>query len=222
MTIDSEFLKSIGLSDEAVTTKLMEKIHESEKGLLSKRDELLELTTSQKRELEKYQSLGAEHEQMKKRIQEQEREKLTEEERIQLAREEAAKEWESKLSEVNQKLEELSGKERERIRNEAVFRSVGDKGDADLILDVVSSRGLVKVGVDKDGKNVLKIISLDGKELDSIDKLMDQMKASEKYQRLWNSSGLSGGGSMNSSSKGSKDLPGLFGAAKMRAARQSK
>jgi hypothetical protein len=221
MTIDSEFLKSIGLEDEAVTTKLLEKVQESERGLLSKRDELLELTTAQKKELEKYQSLGAEYEQMKKRIQEQEREKLTEEERIALIKEETAKEWEGKYSEATKKLEEMSMKERERVRNESVFRSVGDKGDAELILAVVEQRGLVKTDVDKDGNHVLKITSLEGKELDSIDKLMDEMKASDKYSRLWNSSGLSGGGSRNSAGKAVGDTSKLFGAAKIRAARAS-
>jgi hypothetical protein len=219
MPIDQEYLKSIGLDDESLAAKVIEAAQESEKGLLSKRDELLELTTKQKSELEKYQSLGAEYEQMKKKIQEQEREKLTEEERIALIKEETAKEWEAKYSEAAQKIEQMTQQESERFRNESVFRAVGDKGDSELILDVIAQRGLVKAELDKEGNRVLKVTSLEGKELESVDKLIDEMKANDRYSRLFNSSGLSGGGSRNSSGKGSQDTNGLFGAAKIRAAR---
>ena len=113
----------------------------------------------------------------------------------------------------------MTQQESERFRNESIFRAVGDKGDADLILDVVAQRGLVKAELDKDGNRMLKVTSLEGKELESVEKLMDEMKASDKYSRLWNSSGLSGGGSRNSSGNGNKDTSEVFGAAKIRAAR---
>lgn len=219
MAIDQEFLKSIGLDDESVISKIAEKSVEDEKGLLSKRDELLGTVNKYKTELEQAAALKTEYEQLQKKLKERENESLTEEERIKRAREEASQEWEGKYSEAAQKLEQLTMKERERVRNEAIFRAVGDKGDGELILDVVAQRGLVSVELDSEGNNVLKVKSLDGKELESIDKLMEEMKANERYSRLWNSSGLSGGGSRNSSGKTGQTDPKLFGAAKMRAAR---
>lgn len=219
MAIDQDFLKSIGLDDESVISKIAEKSMEDEKGLLSKRDELLGTVNKYKTELEQAEALKSEYEQLKQKLKERENESLTEEERLQKAREEAAQEWESKYSDAAQKLEQLTMKERERVRNEAIFRAVGDKGDAELILDVIAQRGLVTVDVDSNGENVLQIKSLDGKELESIDKLMEEMKASERYSRLWNSSGLSGGGSRNSSGKAGEVDSKLFGAAKIRAAR---
>lgn len=219
MAIDQEFLKSIGLDDESVISKIAEAAEESERGLVKNRDALRTEKEALQLELEKAASLKSEYEQIKQKLKDRENESLTEEERLQKAREEAAQEWESKYSEASQKLEQLTMKERERVRNEAIFRAVGDKGDGELILDVIAQRGLVTVDVDSNGENVLQIKSLDGKELESIDRLMEEMKASERYSRLWNSSGLSGGGSRNSSGKGGEVDSKLFGAAKIRAAR---
>lgn len=218
MAIDQEFLKSIGLDDESVISKIAERSAEDEKGLVNKRDELLGTVTKYKTELEQAESLRSEYEQLQAKLKEREKEHMTEEERVEAAKAEAAKEWEGKYSETTERLHQMEAKERERLRNESIFRSVGDKGDADLILDVVAQRNLVQA-VDKDGEHVLQIVGLDGKEVESVDKLIEQMKASEKYSRLFNSSGLSGGGSRNSSGKAGADATGLFGAAKMRAAR---
>jgi len=220
MALDQDFLKSIGLDNDEVISKVVEKSMEDEKGLLLKRDELLGKVTSYKDRLSQYEGIDLdEYSKMKQRLKELADKDMTVEERLEAAKIEAAKEWESKYSDAAKQLEEMTSKERTRTRNEAVFRSVGDKGDADLILDVIAAKDLVSV-VDKDGQHVLQVKNLAGdKELESIDKLIDEMKASEKYSRLFNSSGLSGGGSRNSSgSAGGKDS-GVFGAARMRAAR---
>lgn len=219
MPIDQEYLKSIGLDDDSLAQKVIEAAQESEKGLISKRDELLGTVNKYKSELEQSESLKAEYEQLKKKLEERENESLTEEERLQKAIQEKEQEWEGKYSEAAQELERLKQKEQERVRNEAIFRAVGDKGDAELILDVVAQRGLVSTELDKEGNHVLKVKSLEGEELESVDKLMEEMKSSERYSRLWNSSGLSGGGSRNSTGQGAGQDTNLFGAAKIRAAR---
>lgn len=213
--MDEEYLKSIGITDAEISSKIIAAHKEHEAGLVTKRDELLGLTAKQKADLDKIEK---EFKETKKQLADKAAESLTAEEKIELARKEAAEEWQAKYSEAETKLKEFDAKERQRMISEGVFRSVGDKGDADVILDVISQKKLVDT-VDKEGKYSLKVLSLDGKtELESVDKLIELMKASEKYGRLFNSSGLSGGGSRNSAVKTGIDK-GLFGAAKIRAAR---
>jgi alanyl-tRNA synthetase len=218
--MDKEYLKSIGLDDDSLAEKVQQAWTENVGGLEKKRDELLGTVNKYKSEMEQYQAMQSEYEQLKKRLEEQEKEKMTEEERVELAKQEAAKEWQEKYSEAEKQLQSFAEKERQRVRNESVFRSVGDKGDAELILDVIAQRNLVET-LDKDGEYVLKVRSLDGqKELESVDQLVEEMKSSDKYGRLFNSSGLSGGGSKNSANGGAANNQGLFGAQKIRAARE--
>lgn len=218
--MDIEDLKALGLEDEDLASKVSQAVKEHESGLVSKKDELLNLTTKQKQDLEKYQAMEQEYQTIKEKLKEQEKEQMTEQERIEAAKQEAAKEWEEKYSDAEKRLQELTNKERKRERNEAVFRAVGDKGDAELVLDVVAQRGLIEV-VDKDDGYGVKVYSLDGKkELESVDKLIEEMKASDRYGRLFNSSGLSGGGSRNSGPQGAPNTDNVFGAQRMRAARE--
>jgi len=219
MAIDPDFLKSIGVEDDEVATKIAQKAQEDEKGLVQKRDELLDKLTKQKETLAQYEGVDLdEYSKLKQRVAEMEAEGMSIEERIEKAKQEAAKEWEDKYSQTKNQLDELTEREKSRFRNEAVFRAVGDKGDAELILDVIAQRNLVET-LDKDGETVLQVKSLDGKELESIDKLIEEMKASDRYSRLFNSSGLSGSGARPSGSGSGSQDDGLFGAKRMAAAR---
>lgn len=221
--MDAEFLKSIGLDDDSVIEKITAAAAENEKGLLSKRDELLGKLTKANDTLSQYSGIDVEqYRKDQERLKELAEKDMTVEERIEAAKKAAAAELQAKLEEAEGKLDQLTQAEKTRMRNESIFRAVGDKGDADLILDVIASKNLVSI-IDKDGQSVLQVHNLKGdKELESVEKLIDEMKASEKYGRLFNPSGLSGGGARHSQKGGGGGQDSkLFGAARMRAARQA-
>lgn len=220
MAVDQDFLKSIGLDDDSVISKIAEKSAEEERGLLAKRDELLGKVTSYKERLSQYDGVDLdEYSKLKKRLAEIDEKNLMDKGQFDELLTKKEQEWMDKYQSLegnhSQLLEEIKTKE----RDTAILAAVGDKGDGETILDIVKARGLVEV-VDKDGQRMLKVVGIDGKELESVGDLIKEMEASDKYKRLFNASGLSGGGAHNSKAGTTSD-PKLFGAARMRAARQS-
>lgn len=221
--MDVDFLKSIGLDDESVAQKILEKHKEEETGLVNKRDELLGKMSSMKEQLAQYDGVDLdEYSKLRAKMKELDEKNLMDKGEFDTLLSQKQQEWENQLNERDDKYNTLAQQYREELEDKAVLTAVGDKGDGDLILDVIKRRGLVQA-VDKDGKFVLQVKNLDGdKELDSISALIDEMKGNEKYQRLFNSSGLSGGGARQSGSTSTQGNDKLFGAQRMAAARQGK
>jgi len=231
MPVDTEFLKSIGLDDESVQEKLISHINEGEAGLVSKRDELLEKLNGRNTELtaiqERYNGIDPDaYKTMAEKLEALESKDLTADERLEKEREKIKKEYQLKLDELSDERATLASeldKERTTARTEKenamIMSAVGNTGDGDLILDVIRMKGLSE-SVESDGKWSMKFHSIDkSKEHDNIDALLAEMKASDKYRRLFNSSGLSGGDARQSRKTGQPSSNGAIGAAKMANAR---
>lgn len=221
MAVDSEYLKSIGLDDESVISKIAEKSAEEERGLVAKRDELLGKVTSYKERLTQYDGVDIdEYAKLKKRMAELDEKNLMDKGQFDELLSKKEQEWQDKYGDLEGSYGQLLEQVKTKERDTAILSAVGDKGDGDTILDIVKSRGLVKA-IDKDGELVLQVTGIDGKELESVGDLIKEMEASDKYKRLFNASGLSGSGAHTSTTTATND-PKVFGAARMRAAREQK
>lgn len=220
MAIDQEFLKSIGLDNDDIMQKIAAKSVEDETGLLNKRDELLGKVTDYKSKLNAFDGVDVDqYRTMLERLKGIDEKNLIDkgefDKLIQLKTDEA----DSKYGELTEKYASLSDKFKKKIEGEAVLLAVGDKGDGELILGAIKQNGYLQT-VDTDAGIVLKITSLDGKkELESIDDLISEMSKSTKFARLFNASGLSGGGARQNHD-GKTEEGSVFGASRMAAARQ--
>ena len=221
MAIDQEFLKSIGLDDDAIVSKLVAKSAEDEAGLVNKRDELLGKVTSYKDQLRQFEGVDvSEYAKLKAKMAEFDEKNMMDKGEFDQLLKKKEEEWSGKYMSLGDKYASLRNTHLEEIEDKAILTAVGDKGDGETILDVIKRRGWIK-SVDTDSGIVLNIKSMDGTtELKSVSELIEQMSKSDKYARLFNSSGLSGADARQSGKGASVEVSKLFGAKKIAAARE--
>lgn len=223
MPVDVEYLKSLGIDDEKIAS-ISGHVDDGEKGLIAKRDELLGKVTKYGEEIKRFDGVDPDkYRDYEKQINEYKTKNMSAEERIDAERKRIAAEFTQQLESERQAREQAESKlsevEKANIKSAedaSVLAAVGDTGAGGLILDVIRMRGLVET---VEGKLTVKTLDK-SKEHKNIDALLCEMKASSEFARLFNSSGLSGGGAKGGRSTGDKGGDNqLFGAARMRAAR---
>lgn len=226
--MDIEFLKSIGLDDESLAQKVLEKHQEEETGLVNKRDELLGKMSSMKDQLSKYDGVDLdEYVQLKKKMEELSQKELEEKGDFEAIRKKMLDQFEQEkggLTEQNNTLK--SQLESMMVDSEASKAIAEAGGNLKLLMPLIKQRISV---VDKDGQVVVQVKAEDGTPaVDgkgnpiSITDLVNLMKEDEAYAGAFASSVKSGGGARPSQSSGNDDDKSLFGASRMAAARAQK
>jgi len=228
MTINAEFLKSIGIEDEDIAGKLIARSTEDETGLINKRDELLGKVTTYKDQLKGFEGVDATkyHDMLKQvdAIAEAEALKNGDFEKIRLKMLEDFKKKEGVSSATITKL--MDQLESKIVDSDLIAAIAEAKGNVKLLTPVL--KPFIKV-VDKEGQMVVKVIEENGDssvndkgEPLSISDLVKKFSLDENYAGAFDSSGLSGGGGKGSpGSGGSDDDNKIFGASRMAAARAS-
>jgi hypothetical protein len=198
MSVDIEFLKSIGVDDESVATKLLEKVEADVQGLKSKNSELLGKYNDKKAELSSYEGVDPEaHWAYKKKLDALDDQNLMDKGEFDQILKKKEEEWVGRNRDLEEKYSDLNNRYVRESENRAILGAVGDQGDGELIMDVIRQRGLVAT-VDSDNGSMLKVKGIDGQALENIDALLEQMKKSDKYSRLFNSTQKGGGGAKGS------------------------
>lgn len=226
MAIDVEFLKSIGIDDEALAKQLIDKTTEDESGLLNKRDELLGKVTTYKDQLKGFEGVDAEeYRELKARIDKINEAEMLDKGEFDKIRAKMNEEWDKErgtLTEQNKTL--LSQLESMMVDSEVTKAVAEAKGNLTLLTPVLKQR--IKV-VDNDGKFVVKVNEQNGDpmvnakgESVSISELVESLKKNEAYAGAFDSSGLSGGGAKpNGDESGGANDDKLFGSKRLAAAR---
>lgn len=227
MAIDQEFLKSIGLDDEALAEKLIAKSTDDEKGLVNKRDELLGKNTTYKDNLAKFDGLDPDkYREMLKQIETIDEKNMMDKGEFEKIRQ--------KLVDANEDERKVSAQEKEKLRaqlenymiDSAAAKAISESdGNIKLLMPII--KGRVDI-IDNDGTLTVQIKSdsgepatdKEGKPL-TMTGLLEEIKADESYSGAFASSGLSGGGAKPSikGSAPSDDGKVINGAAKMASAR---
>lgn len=226
MAIDQEFLKSIGLDDEAIAQKLIEKSTEDETGLINKRDELLGKVTGYKEKLNGFEGIDPnEYRDLKARM-----EQINEAEDIKngefdKVRTKMLEEFGKKEQGYEERITKLMGQLEGMMVDSEVAKAIADAGgNSKLLMPILKQR--IKV-VDKDGNLAVKVTEENGDpsvndkgEPISISALVESLKTDDAFAGAFNASGLSGGGKPPSGdSTVINDDKNVFGAKRIAAAR---
>lgn len=225
MALDADFLKSIGLDDEAIAEKLIAKTTEDETGLVNKRDELLGKVTDYKGQLSRFEGVDPdEYRTALQKLKEYDEKHLMEKGDFEPIRQKLL----DQIEETKNAAETEKGQLRSQLEGMMVDSQAAQAiseagGNLKLLMPIIKNRVAI---VDDGGKLVLQIKSEDGKpalnskaEPMSLSELMEEIKADESFSGAFASSGLSGGGARPSHSGTNPDQSKVFGAARMRAAR---
>lgn len=226
MAIDTEFLKSIGIDDESVAEKLINKSVEDETGLVNKRDELLGKVTGYKDKLQAFDGVDAAkyHDMLKQidAIAEADDIKNGDFEKVRAKMlDEFAKKEDVSSATITKLMGQLEGM---MVDSEVAKAIATAKGNSALLMPLLKQR--IKV-VDKDGELVVKVTEENGDpavndkgEPLTISALVESFKTNENYAGAFDSSGLSGGGLKPGTTETTTGDDKLFGASRMANARK--
>lgn len=196
--MDPEFLASIGLDDEAVSSKIMAKFEEEEKGLRANRDALLKESKESQAELKRYVGIEPDrHWEYKKKLESIDEKNLMDKGEFDKVLQKKEEEWAGKNRDLENKYTTLKNQYTQEKENREILGAVGDQGDGELIMAAIRYAGLITT-VDTDTGPMLRVKGIDGKDVADINALIKQMKESDKFARLFNSTQRSGGGARGS------------------------
>lgn len=224
--MDIDFLKSIGLDDESLAQKVLEKHKEEETGLLSKRDELLGKVTKYKEDLSKYEGVDLdEYVRLKKKMEELNEKDLIDKGDFEAIKKKMLDQFEQEKGGLLEQTNTLKSQLESMMVDSEAAKAIAELGgNHKLLMPLIKQRISV---VDKDGKIVVQVKAEDGTPaVDgkgnpiSITDLVRQMKEDENYAGAFVSSIKSGGGARPTQTTANNGNDTLFGAARIRAARE--